>query len=342
MSDALPTIRPTEPTGLRARLRGGMRKGWKFFLLCAASTWFTVLMLAVLLIAVGWEAYGWLDWQFLTSFDSSRPANAGIFAALWGSGWLLLLTGLVSVPIGVGAAVYLEEFAADNWLTRLIRVNLANLAGVPSIVYGILGLTVFVRMFDLFGSGGAIELEELNLLGMRIPLPFGRSVFSGALTLSLLILPVIIVASQEALRAVPPSLRHASLALGATRWQTVSRQVLPSAVPGILTGIILALSRAIGETAPLVMIGAFTYVNFTPGNIGTLKDIRENPQGLLEAPFDMFTAMPLQIYNWIGDNKEEFHDLAAAGIVVLLGVLLVMNGTAIYIRHRHQKKWAQH
>ena len=323
-------------------LKQGRREGWKFFSLCWLSTWFSVVILAVLLGAVLWQARGWLDWQFLTSFDSFRPQRAGVFAALWGTFWLILMTGLFSIPVGVGAAVYLEEFAVDNWLTRLIRVNLANLAGVPSIVYGILGLTAFVRMFGLFGEGNPIPISELNLLGVTIPLPFDRTVIAGALTLSLLILPVIIVSSQEALRAVPPSLRHASLALGATKWQTVRQQVLPAAIPGILTGIILSLSRALGETAPLVMIGAFTYVNFTPGNIQTFGDIRENPRGLLEAPFDNFTAMPLQIYSWITENKEEFHFLAAAGIVVLLSILLVMNGIAIFIRHRHQKKWAQY
>lgn len=328
---------PTAP-GTPRGLGQGKREGWIFSGLCWFATWSSVAILLILLGTILWQAWGWLDWQFLTSFDSRFPERAGILAGLWGTGWTIAITAIVAVPIGVGAAVYLEEFARDTRLTRLIQVNLANLAGVPSIVFGILGLTAFVRMFELFGEQGVFQVSKLELWGAEVPLPFGRCVVSAALTLSLMILPVIIVASREALRAVPPSIRHAAQALGATKWQTVRHQVLPAATPGILTGIILALSRAIGEAAPLILIGATTFVLFAPGNIATPRDIVENPQGLIEAPFDIFTVMPIQIYNWVSLPKQDFHHLAAAGIVVLLVVLLLLNGLAIIIRNRSQKR----
>ncbi|MFG0333946.1 MAG: phosphate ABC transporter permease PstA [Maioricimonas sp. JB049] len=316
----------------------GRRENRTFEFLCAASTWSSFAVLVILLASVTYQAWGWLDWQFLTSFDSRKPERAGIFAGLLGSCWMILITILFSVPIGVGAAVYLEEYASDNLLTRIIRTNLANLAGVPSIVYGILGLTVFVRMFGLFGEQGVIQIDGIPLWGdVMIPLPFGRTVISGALALSLLILPVIIVAAQEALRAVPPTLRHASLALGATRWQTIRHQVLPASLPGILTGVILAISRAFGETAPLVMIGAMTFVRFAPGKITSLEVVVNDPSSLVRAPFDTFTVIPIQIFNWVRQAKSEFQHVAAAGIVVLLIVLLVLNGLAIYVRQRSQK-----
>jgi phosphate transport system permease protein len=239
-----------------------------------------------------------LDLRFLTSFASRSPERAGVKAALAGSVWLLGLTALIAFPVSVAAAVYLEEYAPRNLATRLIRLNIANLAGVPSIVYGILGLAVFVRTFGL-----------------------GRSIVSGALTLSLLILPGIIIAAQEAVRAVPSSIREAAYGLGATRWQVVSTQVLPMAMPGILTGTILALSRAIGETAPLIMVGAVGFIAFTPKGLG-----------------DPFTVLPLQIYNWISRPQEEFHQLAAAGILVLLALLLTMNAAAILLRNRYQSR----
>jgi phosphate transport system permease protein len=335
MSDAPPpVIAPSRA------LTGGKREGRVFAGLCWASTWSSVAILVVLLVAVLSQARGWLDWQFLSSFDSSRfPEKAGILAGLWGSAWTILLTILIAVPVGVGAAIYLEEFSRDNWLTRLIRINIANLAGVPAIVFGILGLTVFVRMFGVFGPQGLIDVSEVNVLGLRVPLPFGESVVAGSLTLSLMILPVIIVASQEALRAVPPSLRHAALALGSTKWQTVWHQVLPAALPGILTGVILAVSRAIGEAAPLILVGATTFVLFTPGNITSPRDIIQDPSAVLAAPFDTFTVMPIQIFNWVNQAKPEFRQhVAAAGIVVLLVVLLLLNALAIYIRNRSQKK----
>jgi phosphate transport system permease protein len=236
--------------------------------------------------------------DFLTSPLSSDPAKAGVSQALWGTLWIGIIVAVSAFPLGIATAVYLEEYASTSRLTRLIDINIRNLAGVPSIVYGILGLALFVRTLGL-----------------------GRSVLSGALTLSLLILPVIILASQEAIRAVPDSIRQASYGLGATRWQTVRLQVLPMAMPGILTGTILALSRAIGETAPLVMIGALSFVAFTP-----------------RGPLDQFTVLPLQIFNWISRPQEEFRQLAAGAIIVLLIVLLLMNTAAILLRNRYYRR----
>ncbi|QDT32912.1 PstA family ABC transporter permease [Thalassoglobus polymorphus] len=314
------------------------RLGRMFRIVCMLSTWFGVVVLSVLLIGVLWQGAGWLNWNFLHSFDSRHPEQAGILAGLWGSLWLILFTVLFSVPIGVGAALYLEEYAPNNVLTRLIQVNLSNLAGVPSIVYGILGLTVFVRMFGLFqGHSKVIEIP-LAIVTLRIPLPLGNSVISAALTLSLLILPMVIVASQEALRAVPSSIRTASYALGATRWQTLRHQVLSASLPGILTGVILSISRAIGETAPLVMIGALTYIALTPGDITSPMDVVHNPQSIVDAPFDRFTSLPIQIFNWVSLPETEYQHVAAAGIIVLLVVLLVLNATAIIIRNRFQKR----
>ncbi len=321
-----------------SRLKSRHRLGRAFGYVCAASAWLSIGTLGVLLFGVIWQAVGWLDWNFLCNFDSRHPEQAGILAGLWGSIWLIFYTTLFSVPIGVGAALYLEEYAREGWLKRLIQTNLANLAGIPSIVYGILGLTVFVRMFGLFGVKPSVAEISLGLMAIEIPIPFGRSVISGALTLSLLILPVVIVAAQEALRAVPSSIRNASFALAATKWQTVRHQVLPAALPGIFTGVILAVSRAIGETAPLVMIGALTYVAFTPGEISTPSDIVQNPAGVIEAPFDTFTALPIQIFNWVSRPKAEYQHVAAAGILVLLIVLLVLNGAVIFLRQRIQKK----
>jgi phosphate transport system permease protein len=240
----------------------------------------------------------WLSFQFLTNFPSRFPEQAGILAALFGSIWIVGLTALFSFPLGVGAALYLEEYAPKNWLTSFIHLNIANLAGVPSIVYGILGLGLLV---------GALAL--------------GRSILAGALTMTLLILPIIIISSQEAMRSVPQAHREGAYALGATRWQVTRRIVLPQAFPGILTGTILALSRAIGEAAPMIAISALVYVRFVP-----------------TGPFDRFTVMPIQIYNWVNLPQSEFRGLAAAGILVLLAVLLGMNSIAIYIRNRYQRR----
>ena len=282
----------------RRRLERRHRKGRFCRVLFLAATWVGVVLLALLLAEVARNGLGWLDIQFLTSFPSRFPERAGIQAALWGTIWLIGLTALISIPIGIGAAIYLEEYARRNWVNTVIEINISNLAGTPSIVYGILGLALFVR-------------------GMML----GRSLLAGALTMSLLILPVTIIASREALRAVPGSIRQASFALGATRWQTVWHHVLPAALPGILTSIILALSRAIGETAPLIMIGALTYVAFTPSG-----------------PMDAFTALPIQIFNWASRPQKEFYALAAAGIIVLLVVLLSLNAAAIGIRYRSQRE----
>ncbi|HUU46169.1 MAG TPA: phosphate ABC transporter permease PstA [Acidobacteriota bacterium] len=283
---------------LRPNLARRRRNARLFRHLCAGLTWLAVALLAVLLIHVTRQGFGWVDLQFLSSFPSRFAEQAGIKSALWGTIWLIALTALISIPAGVAAAIYLEEFAARSRINSFIEINIANLAGVPSIVYGILGLAIFVRWFAL-----------------------GRSVLAGSLTMSLLILPVIIMASREAIRAVPMSIRHAAFAIGATRWQTVRHHVLPSALPGVLTGVILAMSRAIGETAPLVMIGALTYVAFVP-----------------EGPLDAFTALPIQIFNWASRPQQEFHQLAAGGIIVLLVVLLAMNAAAILIRQRSQRK----
>jgi phosphate transport system permease protein len=288
----------------KREIQGGILlniKGRWFEYLCLAATMTALLLLAMLL----WDAWdkgaGWLSWEFLTSFPSRFPEKAGIKSALWGSIWLMIITAVVSLPLGVGTAIYLEEYAKKTWLTKIIEINISNLAGVPSVVYGLLGLALFVR-------GLALE----------------RSLISGALTISLLILPIIIISSREAIKAVPSSIREASLALGATRWQTVKYHVLPAALPGILTGNILALSRAIGEAAPLIMIGALTFIAFTPESI-----------------FDPFTALPIQIFNWASRPKAEFQFLAAAGILVLLALLLAMNAAAILIRNKYQRyiKW---
>lgn len=286
---------PCTPEHLARRRRLMARA---FELACLAGTILCVLLLFVLLGTILYQGAGTLSWDLLTRLPSRLPAKAGIKAAVVGSLWLIGMTTLISVPVGVGAAVYLEEYAREGRLRRLIQLNIANLAGVPSIVYGILGLGLFVR---------AMSLE--------------RSVLAGALTLSLVILPVVILTAQEALRAVPVSLRHASYALGATRWQTIWHQVLPVASPGILTGVILAVSRALGEAAPLVAVGAVAYVSFVPSRLS-----------------DAYTALPIQIFDWSQRPQREFHDLAAAAIIVLLVVLLCMNGVAVYLRQRHGKQ----
>jgi phosphate transport system permease protein len=291
-----PPIRLGAQTTLRERRRRTLALA--FHALCAVAATVGVFTLAVLLYQVLRDGLGQLDAQFLTSFASRFPERAGIKAALAGSLWMLGLTLIIAFPLSVGAAIYLEEYAPKTWVTKTIQTNIANLAGVPSIVYGILGLALFVRAFAL-----------------------GRSLLSGALTLSLLILPVIILASQEAIRAVPDSIRQAAYGLGATRWQAVRLQVLPMALPGILTGTILALSRAVGETAPLIMIGALSFVAFTP-----------------KGPLDQFTVLPLQIFNWVSRPQAEFRQLAAGAILVLLAMLLLMNAVAIYLRNRHQKR----
>jgi phosphate transport system permease protein len=254
--------------------------------------------LAALLFDVFVDGAGRLSWQFLTSLPSRRASQAGLATALVGSVYVILLTAVIAVPIGIGAAIYLEEYGKRGRMARLIEINIANLAGVPSIIYGLLGLGLFVRALGL-----------------------GRSLIAGAATLALLVLPVVILSTREALRTVPNSLREGSYALGATKWQTIWTQVLPMAMPGILTGLILALSRAIGETAPLITIGAITYVPFLPDG--------------LSSPF---TVLPIQIFNWVSRPQAEFLRNAAAAILVLLVLLLTMNAVAIWLRDRYQKQ----
>jgi phosphate transport system permease protein len=297
-AQATAQLQLTTPPDLVRRRRVG--QVFEFVFLGAAVV--GVVVLAVLLVDIVIDGIGWLSRTFFTRPPSRIPTRAGILPALAGTVWLMSLVALISFPLGVAAAVYLEEYARKGWLQTVIQTNIANLAGVPSIVYGILGLAVFVRWM-----GG---------------LTGGRSVLSGALTISLLILPVLIIAAQEAIRAVPNSMREASYGLGATKWQTVRHHVLPNALPGILTGTILALSRAIGETAPLIMIGALTFIAFTP-----------------EGPRDAFTVLPIQIFNWVSRPQDDFRHLAAAAIIVLLVLLLSMNALAIWLRNRYQKEW---
>jgi len=258
----------------------------------------SLLSLVALLLDSLLDGLPYLNWGFLTSYPSRFPDQAGILPALFGTIWVVGLTALFSFPLGIFAALYLEEYAPKNWLTDLIHLNIANLAGVPSIVYGLLGLGLFVEA-----------------------LAIGRVILAGALTMTLLILPVIIITARESIRSVPKEYREGAFALGATRWQVASQIVLPEAFPGILTGTILALSRAIGEAAPMIAIAALAYVRFTP-----------------TSPFDRFTVIPIQIYNWINMPRVEFRELAAAGIIVLLVVLLVMNSVAIFIRNKYQKR----
>lgn len=367
---------------------------------CLVVAGCSIALLAALLISIFYQGSSRLTWEFFTNPPSSITDEAGFFPAIMGSVWLLVLCALFTLPLGVASAVMLEEFVPRNKTVRkalsFMQLNISNLAGVPSVVYGIIGLTAFAMMFELFGNpmDPSVEIgtvyfdqyynesdrvvkvpvddagapvaelkngmtvlsakrEEITLnlipasaawpadpeLGARslregdqpgrisdrswyyMRLPFGRGVLTGALTLMLVVLPIIIIASQEALRAVPSSLRDGACGLGATRWQTVWRVTLPAATPSIMTATILAMSRAIGEAAPLLMIAGIVYITYAPGNL-----------------MDSFTAMPLQVYNWAGRPQEEFHQLAAGGIIVLLAVLLLFNGTAIWIRQKFQKR----
>jgi len=270
-----------------------------FRILAKVLTWSSLFVLAILLYHVSITGIDRLSFDFLDRFPSRFPAKAGIKSALHGSIWMLVLVTIISVPIGVATAIYLEEYGKKNRLNRFIEINISNLAGVPSIVYGILGLAIFVRFFQ-----------------------FDRSVLAGSFTMSLLILPVIIISSREAIRAVPTTIRLGAYAVGATKFQTIRHHVLPIAIPGILTGIILSMSRAIGETAPLIMIGALTYVAFVP-----------------ESVMDPFTTLPIQVFNWASRPQAAFHEVAAAGIIILLIVLLFMNALAIFLRNYTNKKY---
>lgn len=279
------------------RLAARQRRGTLLAGLFLAATLLAIVVLAVLLVDVFVKGTPWLSSGFLSNHMSFEPDRAGIRSALAGSLLLMALTTVLAVPLGVGAAVWLEEYAPPGRLLRLVQLNIANLAGVPSVLYGILGLTLFVRLFSL-----------------------ERSLIAGAMTMALLILPVIVISTQEALRAVPQGLRESAYALGATRWQVIRAHLLPVAAPGILTGVILAVSRAIGETAPLLVIGGFVFLAFSPQSL-----------------FDPFTALPIQIYNWTGLPQADFRGLAAAAIAVLMALMLLLNGSAIVLRNRFER-----
>ena len=300
---AMPMLMPTPPE-YRRRMRRRQRGAAVFQGLCLAAVGLALAMLAALLYSVLTEAWAWFNLDgasistLLTDAPSSKAVQSGLFPAIVGTLWVMVICAFISFTVGVSTAIYMEEYAARNRFNELIQTNIQNLAAVPSIVYGILGLSIFVALFAL-----------------------GKSTLAAGLTLALLIMPVVIVSSQEAIRAVPSSIREGGYALGATRWQVVWRLTLPQAMPGILTGIILAVSRAMGEAAPLVIMGALSFVPFAP-----------------TSPLDRFTVLPIQIYVWISKPQEEFHQLAAAGIVALLVILLSMNAFAILLRNRLQSR----
>jgi phosphate transport system permease protein len=281
-----------------SRIKKRKMKNSIFHGLIFLCTIFGIIILALLLIDILQKGVPWLTAKFFTGFPSRLPKRAGIYPGLLGSIWLIVLTALIAFPVGVGTAVYLEEYAKENKFTEFIKLNIANLAGVPSIIYGMLGLAIFVRA-----------------LGM------GRSILAGAFTMALLVLPIIIIAAQEALRSVPSSLKQASYALGTTKWQTITGVILPYSIPGILTGTILAMSRALGEAAPLIVVGAVSYISFAP-----------------KSPLSQFTALPIQIFNWSSMPKKDFEHVAAAGIIVLLAILLIVNSLAIILRNKYQIK----
>ncbi len=292
----IPTVTYDRPAQRNRTIRKA--KGTAFVALAMLATSLGVVVLAALLITVARDGIGVLSFDFINRFPHYKAAEAGAKSALAGTLWVMAITAFFSIIVGVGASIYLEEFASRNWFTKIVETNINNLAGVPSVVYGLLGLAVFV-----YGMG------------------LGPTILAGGLTLALLILPIIVVASREGLRSVPPSIREAAMALGATRWQAVRFQVLPAALPTILTGFILALARAIGETAPLIAIGAFTSVLFVPTD-----------------PFDAFTVLPVQIYSWISRPLPAFQENAAAGIIVLLAVLLLMNAVAVTLRNIYSRR----
>ena len=279
--------------------RGDKIRGWAFYALLLVAVSIGFVLLGVLLVDVVRKGIGYVDMTLLTEPNSTSPERAGAGPAIRGTIYMMVILLVTVVPLGVGTAIYLEEYAnKERWYNKLLEINIQNLAAVPSIVYGILGLAFLVRGLGL-----------------------GRVLLAGALILTLLVLPTVIVASREAIRAVPDSIRQGAYALGATQWQVVSRQVLPASIPGIATGSILALARAIGETAPLLLVGALTYVVVNPTLLGS------------------FTALPVQIYQWIARPQDEFRLLAAAGIIVLLAILLTMNAFAIWLRNRYQRRW---
>jgi len=273
-----------------------------FYGLFVFCTLIGVLCLAILLIDVFLDGYRWVNIDFITNYASRFPEQSGILSPLMGTLWVVGLTALMVIPIGLGTAIYLEEFAEDNFITRMINLNISNLAGVPSVIYGLLGLAIFV---------------QLMLDGQR-------AIIAGSLTMTLLVLPIVIIASQEAIRAVPSGYRDAAFSMGATRWQVVKGIVIPQAIPSVMSGIILALSRAVGESAPILVISALIFLTYIPTN-----------------PMDRFTVLPLQIFTWASQPQHEFRSIASAGIIVLLIVLLSMNSIAIYIRSRTQSRSEQ-
>jgi len=275
------------------RLKDKVFKIWAL-----GATLFGLILLTIFIGNIVAEGIARIDWKFLTSLPSRKPEKAGIYTAMLGSVWILGLTAIIAFPLGVASAIYLEEYTTKSKFNKFLEINISNLAGVPSIIYGLLGMEVFVRIFGL-----------------------GQSILAGAMTLSLLILPIIIVATREAIKAVPSSIKQASFAMGATKWQTIWNQVLPSSFGGILTGVILALSRAVGEAAPLIVVGALAYVPFAPSG-----------------PMDEFTVLPIQIFNWVSRPQHGFATNASAAIIVLLVITFMMNGIAVFFRNRWQKK----
>ncbi|MFO7720686.1 MAG: phosphate ABC transporter permease PstA [Gillisia sp.] len=279
-------------------IRKNRLKDQLFMVWGIACTLLGLVLLAIFIGSILIDGLQRIDWDFITGLPSRYAEKSGVFTALMGSIWILVLTTIISLPLGVAAAIYLEEYSKKNRFSSILEVNISNLAGVPSIIYGLLGLEIFVRILEM-----------------------GASVLAGSFTLALLILPIVIVSTREAIKAVPKSLRDASFALGASKWQTVSMQLLPASFGGILTGVILALSRAVGETAPLIVIGALAYVPFAPSS-----------------PMDEFTVMPIQIFNWISRPQAGFEVNAAAAIIMLLLITFIMNGIAVYLRNKWQKK----
>jgi phosphate transport system permease protein len=303
-----------EPENIEKRLSNNRKFDTIFAVIGLISTFVGMITLAALLFDLSTDGLGRISFQFFTSFPSRFASQAGILSAWVGTTLVMIVTALTAIPMGVGAGVYLEEYAPKNWFTGLIEINIANLAGVPSIVYGLMALGLFVYQFK-----------------------FGQSILSAGLTLALLILPIVIVATRESIRAVPSSMREAAYALGATKWQTTRDHVLPYSMGGILTGMIIALSRAIGETAPLITIGALTFIAFLP-----------DPPIKAEFPFvsfdwlwSPFSVMPIQMFNWISRPQQEFHLNAAATGLILMVMTLLMNGIAIYFRYHFRKriKW---
>lgn len=267
-------------------------------ILLALSVFIAFLTLASLIFDVLTDGLKWFDWQFFNSYPSRKPEIAGIKAAFYGTLWVMGITAALSIPIGISTALYLEQFADNSRFNRFIKLNISNLAGVPSIIYGIIGMAIFVELLQM-----------------------GRVILAGSLTMTLLILPIIIISSQEAIKQVPSYYMDAALALGATKWQVVTKIILPQSIPGIVSGFILSMSRAIGESAPMIAISALVYITFLP-----------------EGPLDRFTVMPIQIYSWISQPKDEFRGLAAAGIILLLIMLLSLNSVAILLRDYFQKR----